>query len=65
MARFLFPTLGEKQCMTCHDDYHRGQLGTACEQCHTVERWKKIHFDHNKQSRFPLLDKHAVVACTK
>jgi hypothetical protein len=31
-------------CLSCHraDDAHDGQFGTRCEQCHTVDSWKKI-----------------------
>ena len=31
-------------CISCHrrDDVHDGAFGTACEQCHTTERWKQV-----------------------
>ena len=31
-------------CIACHkaDDVHEGQFGSRCEQCHTVENWKKF-----------------------
>lgn len=65
MSRYRFPDLGQKQCATCHADFHKGQLGTSCQNCHGVQTWKKVTFDHNKQSQFPLTDKHAGVDCKK
>jgi hypothetical protein len=31
-------------CIGCHrrDDRHDGNFGTACEQCHVVERWQRV-----------------------
>lgn len=64
-SKFLFPNLKDKSCTQCHEDYHKGQLGQSCQQCHTESSWKSVSFDHNKQSRFPLLFKHASVKCEK
>jgi len=46
----------------CHgtDDAHRGQLGTACERCHTETGDNR--FDHARSS-FPLDGKHRSVPC--
>lgn len=52
-------------CITCHNDYHRGQLDTNCSNCHSEKNWKPALFDHNKQSRFPLFAKHTQVSCIK
>ena len=51
-------------CIACHkkDDKHEGQQGTKCESCHDDRDWKTSRFDH-RQSRFPLLGRHAVVVC--
>jgi len=54
-------------CAACHADQHRGQLGTACAQCHTTEDWKRIGragFDHSK-ARFPLAGRHVAIECAK
>lgn len=53
-------------CYGCHkkDDVHDGQEGRECQKCHVPESWKKTDFDHNK-TRFPLIGKHAPVACEK
>jgi hypothetical protein len=52
-------------CVTCHKDPHKGQLGNDCERCHNVVDWKAAKkFDHSK-TRYPLTGMHAQVACEK
>jgi Cytochrome c7 and related cytochrome c len=52
-------------CVTCHDDPHKGQLGLNCVQCHNFVDWKAAtKIDHSK-TRFPLTGLHAQVACAK
>ena len=52
-------------CVTCHDDPHKGQLGQNCVQCHNFVDWKAAtKIDHNK-TRFPLTGLHQQVACAK
>jgi hypothetical protein len=52
-------------CATCHEDFHKGQLGPNCQQCHSFNDWKKTtQFDHSK-TRYPLTGLHAQVACEK
>ena len=45
-----------------------GTLRLACESCHTAASWRPIRtspeFDHNSQTNWPLLGRHAGVACT-
>jgi putative hemolysin len=54
-----------RECTTCHQDEHRGQLGTACERCHTVARWKDVtRFDHSA-TKFRLTGAHEKTACQK
>ncbi|MDE2437297.1 MAG: cytochrome C [Sphingomonadales bacterium] len=53
------------ECASCHakDDAHAGRLGRDCARCHSSEAWKgKIRFDHDL-TRFPLIGKHAGLAC--
>ncbi|MDO8988216.1 MAG: cytochrome c3 family protein [Sideroxyarcus sp.] len=54
-------------CLACHekDDKHKGQEGKKCETCHNEELWTKTTFNHNKMSTYPLLGRHALVACKK
>jgi hypothetical protein len=52
-------------CIGCHrkDDPHKGQLGDGCGTCHGEAKWTTaVRFDHGL-SDFPLLGKHAQVAC--
>lgn len=53
-----------RDCIACHrkDDKHAGQLGTACEKCHTDLNWKVPTFDH-RATRWPLLGRHVGVKC--
>lgn len=54
-----------RECIACHTDRHRGQLGADCARCHTVADWKNVtQFDHAK-TRYPLTGEHARVACAK
>lgn len=56
-----------RECMNCHFDEHRGQLGKDCYSCHDYNDWKKsgeAKFDHS-QTRFPLLGKHSLVTCVQ
>jgi hypothetical protein len=54
-----------QNCVSCHEDYHKGQLGTDCQRCHNVSDWKAAkQFDHSK-TRYPLTGLHIQVACEK
>jgi hypothetical protein len=54
-----------QDCVTCHEDIHRGRLGQNCLQCHNFVDWKAAkQFDHSK-TRFPLTGLHAQVVCEK
>ncbi|NOT24446.1 MAG: cytochrome C [Nitrospiraceae bacterium] len=53
-------------CYSCHkkkDDSHKGRFGARCESCHTDRRWKEIVFDHDRQTKYPLRDKHRGPTC--
>jgi hypothetical protein len=55
----------ERDCLSCHDDFHEGTLGANCRACHGNTAWKPaIYFDH-ATSAFPLNGKHPEVACEK
>ncbi len=54
-----------RDCATCHQDEHRGQLGTSCERCHGSTRWKDVsRFDH-ATAKFRLTGAHAKAPCEK
>jgi hypothetical protein len=53
-------------CVSCHTDVHRGQLGTACQTCHAADAptFQRTSFSHEK-SAYPLTGRHATVPCAK
>jgi hypothetical protein len=53
-------------CSQCHADVHLGQVGTACERCHSVDSAKFLaaRFSH-EAAGFPLAGRHADAACVK
>jgi hypothetical protein len=52
-------------CTSCHEDFHKGQLGKDCQSCHNSMSWKDVsHFDHSK-TRYPLTGLHLKVTCAK
>ncbi|MEW6312790.1 MAG: cytochrome c3 family protein, partial [Pseudomonadota bacterium] len=55
-----------KLCNSCHkkDDKHKGNFGPKCESCHVEKEWKEIKFDHDKQTKYPLLGKHRDAKCS-
>lgn len=52
-------------CIGCHraDDIHKGSLGEKCETCHNERVWTTTSFDHDKDTKFPLRDKHKSAKC--
>ena len=62
--KFIFKDVNSKGCISCHKDYHAGQLSLKCQTCHNEESWKKnIKFDHDIDSKFELKGKHADLKC--
>ncbi|HWX39128.1 MAG TPA: hypothetical protein VNY09_07785 [Candidatus Sulfotelmatobacter sp.] len=54
-----------EECVSCHEDVHKGQLGPECTKCHNIVDWKQAkQFDHSK-TRYPLTGAHMQVACEK
>jgi hypothetical protein len=52
-------------CVGCHkkDDVHKGRYGADCQTCHTETRWKKVIFNHDRDTHFALRDSHRSVKC--
>ncbi len=50
-------------CSGCHVDVHLGQVGTACEKCHSDADWNPSRFDHDRDSTYKLEGAHRAVAC--
>jgi hypothetical protein len=53
-----------ERCVSCHRDVHLGQVGSACETCHSVQaaHFAITAFAHERTT-FPLTGKHAAVTC--
>lgn len=52
-------------CQSCHAHKraHRGQFADrSCLECHPKPGFKKLDFDHDRDTSFPLLGKHALLA---
>ena len=52
-------------CGNCHQNFHAPQFSTACTDCHKPAGWRRVDFDHDRGSRFPLDGKHEQVDCAK
>lgn len=54
-----------KACVSCHrlNDVHRGNNGKKCQKCHSPRGWKKLKFDHSKDTDFPLTGRHKQLIC--
>lgn len=51
-----------RDCMSCHFDEHRGELGTDCASCHNQAKWRPAPtFDHAKS--WLLAGAHDKTAC--
>ena len=65
-------------CRSCHADPHLGQFKLTakgdkfqypnkqdCSRCHTFEDFKKLRFDHQKDSSYHLKGKHRDLECSQ
>ena len=65
--RWHFKDLGTR-CVACHEDIHDDLLAEkfypdqACNQCHSVQRWNDITFDHSRTD-FHLEGMHETTDC--
>ena len=66
-TRMQMSDLDLARCDSCHADVHAAQFASApprlCGDCHVVESFRALRFDHAKDSRFALIGKHAKTAC--
>jgi hypothetical protein len=58
-------TRQQKMCSNCHEDPHRGELGTACERCHNARSFidRAPMLRAHQMSHFPLTGAHATLDC--
>lgn len=61
----LFKEKTPTDCYSCHkkDDIHRSNFGEKCEKCHGEETWKTILFNHERDTKYPLLGTHRATRC--
>ena len=53
-------------CSGCHEDVHRGTLGTRCDTCHEDRNWRAVGMiEMHNRTRFPLHGAHAVTSCQR
>jgi hypothetical protein len=53
----------QKDCLSCHDDYHQGALPNNCLQCHSMNAFSPVkEFDHD-QANFKLRGEHQTIDC--
>jgi hypothetical protein len=55
----------DKSCNACHqkDDKHKSNFGPKCETCHVERDWKEVLFNHDKDTKYPLVAKHKDAKC--
>ena len=53
----------QRNCKSCHKDYHQNTLGDKCASCHNLTKFRPANgFDHNK-SKFKLKGAHQQQEC--
>jgi hypothetical protein len=53
-----------QRCSSCHEDIHRGELGLACDRCHSPQSWLVNDMPRrHAQTLFPLTGRHLAVSC--
>jgi hypothetical protein len=56
----------KRECVTCHEDTHRGRLSQACDSCHVPAGWRvKRPLEIHRMTRFPLTGMHVLADCTQ
>jgi hypothetical protein len=56
----------ERQCVSCHEDFHRGRLPQVCDTCHMAAGWKVTRpLEIHRRTRFPLTGMHVLADCTQ
>lgn len=64
----LHPRVDGQRCDVCHADAHHGQFAArvktaGCADCHQVQSFTQVRFDHAKDSSFVLTGAHAKASC--
>lgn len=54
-----------KDCLSCHEDTHHGQLDKNCLSCHVMTGWKGAQKFNHANTQYPLTGAHEKLACLK
>jgi hypothetical protein len=54
----------KKDCVSCHEDKHKGEYGRVCDACHRPMKFNVDGFTHPKAPEF-FADQHAPLKCVK
>ncbi|HEY3296101.1 MAG TPA: cytochrome c3 family protein [bacterium] len=54
-----------KECTSCHENEHQGQLAENCLKCHTTDAWKPAGGYSHSQAKYALTGKHVSTDCEK
>lgn len=55
----------ERDCITCHADYHQNTLGNNCSSCHTFDSFRPAKLFNHDNAKFRLTGRHKEVLCEK
>jgi hypothetical protein len=58
-----FTKLEFNDCVSCHEDPHKGQFKAACSSCHTDEAWTRVNMQRDKHPGLSLANGHAKTPC--
>jgi hypothetical protein len=54
-----------RECASCHEDFHQGRLGRACDRCHSAISWQRTQpIELHRLTRLPLTGMHVLAQCT-
>ena len=53
----------EQNCVSCHEDIHRGALGAKCTDCHDAGKWLTTPGFKHDTTDYPLTGKHLDTKC--
>jgi hypothetical protein len=52
------------ECVTCHEDKHKGEFGRSCDACHRQVKFSVTGFSHTRAAGF-FGDRHTGVTCVR
>lgn len=56
----------KRECVSCHDDFHKGRLSQACDKCHSPAGFRVTRpADVHRFTRFPLTGMHVLADCSE